>query len=71
MISHWNDGATQIEVVCPLTRCSLTGCLVFLGKSSISWKTKKQVIVSKSSAEAEYGSMAGVTCELKWLKGNC
>ena len=35
---------------CPLTRCSLTGWFVSLGVSPISWKTKKQHIVSRSSA---------------------
>lgn len=53
---------------CPLTRLSLTGWIVFLGSSPISWKTKKQHRVSRSSAEAEYRSMATVTSELKWLK---
>ena len=53
---------------CPLTRRSLTGWLVFLGHSPVSWKTKKQHIVSRSSAEAEYRSMATTTCELIWLK---
>ena len=54
---------------CPLTRKSLTGWFVFLGQSPVSWKTKKQHTVSKSSAEAEYRSMANTTCELKWLQG--
>lgn len=54
---------------CPITRRSLTGWLVFLGHSPISWKTKKQHTVSRSSAEAEYRSLAAITCELKWLKG--
>ena len=53
---------------CPITRRSLTGWLVFLGQSPVSWKTKKQHTVSRSSAEAEYRSMAAITCELKWLK---
>ncbi|KMT06637.1 hypothetical protein BVRB_7g158040 [Beta vulgaris subsp. vulgaris] len=54
---------------CPITRRSLSGWLVFLGHSPISWKTKKQHTVSLSSAEAEYRSMSALTCELKWLKG--
>ena len=56
-------------VACPLTRRSLTGWLIFLRNSSISWKTKKQPTVARSSTEAEYHSMASITCELKWLKG--
>lgn len=47
----------------------MLGYLVKLGNSIISWKSKKQYTVSKSSAEAEYKSMAAVVSEIIWLVG--
>lgn len=44
--------------LCAFSARSLTGYCVFLGKSIVSWKTKKQKTVSKSSTEAEYRCMS-------------
>ena len=52
---------------CPFTRRFFTGWIDFLGSSPISWKSKKQHTVSRSSSEGEYRSMANVAAELKWL----
>lgn len=52
---------------CPTTRKSTSGYCVLLGTSPVSWKTKKQSVVARSTAEAEYRAMALTCCEVTWL----
>ena len=52
---------------CPSSRRSLSSFVVLLGGSPIAWRTKKQDMVSLSSAEAEYRSMAAASKEIRWL----
>lgn len=52
---------------CPQSRRSVSGFIILLGNNPITWKSKKQIIVSLSSAEAEYRIMQQVTTELAWL----
>ncbi|GJZ97387.1 uncharacterized mitochondrial protein-like protein [Tanacetum coccineum] len=52
---------------CPTSRRSVTGFGIFLGNSLISWQSKKQAVVSRSSTESEYRALADCSCEITWL----
>nr|KYP44271.1 hypothetical protein KK1_034235 [Cajanus cajan] len=41
---------------------------LFLGSNMIFWVAKKQQVVSRSSIEAEYRSLAALVAETQWLK---
>src|SRR5262249_40378210 len=49
-----------------IDRRSTTNC-VFVEGNLVSWKSKKQNVVSWSSAESEYRAMAQSVCELMWI----
>ena len=57
----------------PIDCRSTIGFCFFLGDSLISWRSKKQHIVSRSSIEVEYRALADTTSEflaLRWLVEN-
>ena len=74
-VLYENRGHTQIVgysdanwAGSPTYRRSTSRYYVFIGGNLIFWKSKKQDVVAKSRAEAEYQAMALTTCELIWLK---
>jgi hypothetical protein len=42
---------------------------VFVGGNLVSWRSKKQAVVARSTAEADYRAMVLGLCEMLWLKG--
>jgi hypothetical protein len=52
----------------PYNRCSTTCITIFLNNNCITWVSKKQHTVSRSSTEAEYRALAIGAAELAWLR---
>ncbi|XP_035541684.1 uncharacterized protein LOC118344685 [Juglans regia] len=74
-INQANDPRRKLQAYCdsdwagnPDDRRSTTGYGIFLGQNLITWTAKKQPIVSKSSTEAEYRSLAIATADIYWIR---
>ncbi|CAN6677253.1 unnamed protein product [Malus baccata var. baccata] len=56
------------RIIWYLKGTSTYGFVVFLGSNPISWASKKQHTVSRSSTEAEYRALAITAAELAWIR---
>ena len=51
-----------------IKRKSISGCCCFVGKSLITWSSKKQNTTALSTAKAEYVSAANCCAQILWIK---
>ena len=52
------------------TRRSTSGYVFQIGSSTVSWSSRKQATVWKSSTEAEYAALSSATHEAVWLRSS-
>nr|XP_011470560.1 PREDICTED: uncharacterized protein LOC101303284 [Fragaria vesca subsp. vesca] len=49
-------------------RRSTSGYFTFVGGNLVTWRSKKQKVAARSSAEAEFRGMAHGVCEMLWIR---
>lgn len=49
-------------------RNSISGYILYLGANSISWSSKKQRTLARSSTKAEYCAVASALAEVNWVQ---
>ena len=74
-ILYKNRGVTRIECFSKADwvgskehRRFTLGYCVFFGENLISWKSKKQSVVSQFCAESEYRAITQSVCEIMWIR---
>ncbi|RVW48679.1 Retrovirus-related Pol polyprotein from transposon RE1 [Vitis vinifera] len=63
-----NPGEQHMNAVMRILRRSTSGYFTFVGGNLVTWKSKKQNVVARSSAEAEFRGMALGLYEALWLR---
>ncbi|GKE73842.1 ribonuclease H-like domain-containing protein, partial [Tanacetum coccineum] len=53
---------------CPATRRSTSRYCIFLGDNLLTWSSKRQDTLSRSSAEAKYRGVANAVAEISWIR---
>ncbi|CAL8119739.1 unnamed protein product [Prunus armeniaca] len=63
------EGYTNADYAGNITdRRSTSGYFTFVGGNLVTWRSKKQNVVSRSSAKSEYRGIAQGVCEILWLR---
>ncbi|XP_043705548.1 uncharacterized mitochondrial protein AtMg00810-like [Telopea speciosissima] len=61
--------SSHMEAVIRILPKSISRYCSFVGGNLVTWGSKKQKIVARSSVEAVFRAMTQEICELQWLKG--
>ncbi|KAH9698856.1 retrovirus-related pol polyprotein from transposon RE1 [Citrus sinensis] len=63
------NGYSDTDWACDIDdRKSIGAYCIYLGNNLISWSSKKQAIVAKSSTESEYKALSSASSEISWLE---